>query len=173
MINNEKILKSLEDGDHDNVVALCEPIIYYYLHRTNFWNLFSAERDDLLQEGRIAVFRCAKTYDGRNKFSTYAHAAIRNAIYSYVKKMNLFNNMKFDELTDDINSGEEIVKPLTLMEELLEKFGKENHKEILQDYFINNKTQTEVAVKFGVSQQWVNTIINTFRKELKEVYGIE
>lgn len=173
MINNNKILEALEKGDHNTVVALCDPIIYYYLHKTNFWNLFSAERDDLLQEGRIAVLKCAKTYDGRNKFSTYAHSAIRNAIYSYVKKMNLFNNMKFDELTDDINSDEEIVKPLTLIEDLLDNFGKENHKGILHAYFVADKTQTEVAKMFGVSQQWVNTIINGFRKELKEIYGIE
>ena len=175
VIDNKDILESLEKGDHDKVVALCEPIIYYYLHKTNFWSIFTSYRDDFLQEGRIAILKCINAYDYRGRFTTFVHTAIRNALYSFVKKMDLFGNMKHLELKLEMadNSDELSMKPLTLMDDLIDNIENHKNKDILSRYFLQGKTQTEVAKDLGVSQQWVNTIVNQYKKEIKDLYGIE
>jgi RNA polymerase sigma factor (sigma-70 family) len=177
VIDNNDILTGLEQGNHDKVVALCEPIRYYYLHKTNFWNLFTGYRDDFLQEGRIAILKCINAYDYRGRFTTFVHTAIRNALYSFVKKMDLFGNMKNIDLKDDITYDDLDescnVKALTLIDELMDSIHLHKHKDILHPYFLDGKTQTEVAKDLGVSQQWVNIVVNNFKKEVKELYGIE
>lgn len=175
VIDNNEILESLEKGDHEKVVALCEPIIYYYLHKTNFWNIFTSFRDDFLQEGRIAILRCINAYDYRGRFTTFVHTSIRNALYSFVKKMDLFGNMKNVELKLDVAEGDDDFsdKPLTMIDDLIDNIEHHKNRDILKGYFLDGKTQTEVAKDLGVSQQWVNTIVNQYKKEIKELYGIE
>lgn len=177
VIDNKEILAGLEQGDHDKVVALCEPIIYYYLHKTNFWNIFVSYRDDFLQEGRIAIVKCINAYDYRGRFTTFVHTAIRNALYSFVKKMDLFGNMKHlelkQEIADDADESGNTMKALTLVDELIDNIEHHKNSDILKRYFLEAKTQTEVAKELGVSQQWVNTIVNNYKKEIKELYGIE
>jgi RNA polymerase sigma factor (sigma-70 family) len=174
VIDNNDILKSLESGDHNNVVALCEPIIYYYLHKTNFWSIFVSFRDDFLQEGRIAILKCIHAYDYRGRFTTFVHTAIRNALYSFVKKMDLFGDMKNVELKLEMSDEQELhIKPITIIDELVDNMELHKNKDILKGYFLEGKTQTEVAKGLNVSQQWVNTIVNQYKKEIKELYGIE
>jgi RNA polymerase sigma factor (sigma-70 family) len=173
VIDNKEILESLEKGDHEKVVALCEPIIYYYLHKTNFWSIFTSFRDDFLQEGRIAILKCINAYDYRGRFTTFVHTAIRNALYSFVKKMDLFGNMKNVELKLEIADDDLSMKPLTIVDDLIDNIEHHKHKDILKGYFLDGKTQTEVAKDLGVSQQWANTVINQYKKEIKELYGIE
>lgn len=174
VIDNKEILASLEQGDHDKVVALCEPIIYYYLHRTNFWNIFVSYREDFLQEGRIAILKCINAYDYRGRFTTFVHTAIRNALYSFVKKMDLFGNMKHLELKTEIaDDSDQSDKPNNLIDDLIDNIEQHKNRDILSGYFLQGKTQTEVAKELGVSQQWVNTVVNNYKKEIKELYGIE
>lgn len=46
-------------------------------------------RDDLYQEGAIALCKAASTYDGTSaKFSTYATTVIRNHLYNHCKAVN-------------------------------------------------------------------------------------
>lgn len=46
-------------------------------------------RDDLYQEGAIALCKAASTYDGVSaQFSTYATVVVRNYLFSYCKSVN-------------------------------------------------------------------------------------
>jgi len=57
--------------------------------------------------------------------------------------------------------------PIENIEQLINDYGKREHKHILYDYFVESLTQQEVADKNGVSQQWVSNIVSRFRKDLK------
>lgn len=172
-IRNDLIVKAIETGEHDRVVALCEPIIYYYLHKTNFWNIFQNERDDFLQEGRVAILKCINAFDYRGRFTTFAHTAIRNAIYSYVKKMNLFNDLNGIELNDDIDYDENAIEYSSIVSDIIDDIKTHQKRDILYRYFIMGKTQVEVAKELGMSQQWVNIVVNEFKKAVRETYGID
>ena len=45
------------------------------------------EQQDLLQAGNLALCKAAMNYDNTRPFAVYARVAIRNAIYSYWRKL--------------------------------------------------------------------------------------
>ena len=59
----------------------------------NHWG--GIEKDDIIQEGRIAMLRAAQTYDERDdtKFSTYAYTIVKNAMTDLCRKgISAFEN---------------------------------------------------------------------------------
>jgi RNA polymerase sigma factor (sigma-70 family) len=174
-IDNKELLKDLQANNRDLVIQKCEPIIYYYLHKLGFWQHFPAERDDLLQEGRIALLKCIQRYNGKAQFTTYAHNSVRNALYNYVAKMKLYKYGNLQELPDDVeNENISTMKTLTLYDDVIEdieKIENESVKKIIKFYFILEYTQQEIADELKVSQQWAAQVIGNFKKEMKEKYG--
>jgi RNA polymerase sigma factor (sigma-70 family) len=173
MITNDAIVKMIGDKDYDAVIKACETIIYHYLHRTNFWNIFINERDDLVQEGRLAIYKCALTYDNRSKFTTYVHNAVRNSIYNYVKKMKLFDNLNVVEMDEDVYNISDDTTMSELYENVINDLLNSKHSDILHAYFVDEYTQQDIADKLKLSQQWVGTIVNTFRREMYDRYKID
>ena len=146
--------------------------------------------------GYEALYNAAATYDETKgyKFSTYATCCIYNALGSYIRTLNKkrqldvisYNNIAYSEdgqnheylefLTDGIS-----VEQLYLKQELLAKVSavydttynaltNEKHREIIgawhnADYDISNK---EIADRVGVSQPYVNQVINTFKHSLRK-----
>lgn len=174
MITNEMIVKLLDDKNYDAVIEATETIVYHYLHRTGFWTTFPNERDDLVQEGRLAIYKCALTFDGRNKFTTYVHNAVRNAIYNYVKRMKLYDNLNVVELPIDVyNNSDDDTAITQLYEMIMNDLLNDKHSDILHAYFVEEFSQQDIADKMNLSQQWVGTIINNFKKEMGDKYGIQ
>lgn len=151
--------------------------------------------------GYEALYNAVLTYDGTKgyKFSTYATCCIYNALGSYIRTLNKkrqlevlsYNNIAYNEdgqnhefvdlLSNDIDVEEEIMKQ-ELFSKVCEayhitynKLTNEKHKAIIStwhnaDYAISNKDIAEIV---GVSQPYVNQVINTFKHSLRkklEVY---
>jgi RNA polymerase sigma factor (sigma-70 family) len=173
MITNEAITKLLGDKDYDAVIKATETIVYHYLHRTGFWTTFPNERDDLVQEGRLAIYKCALTYDGRNKFTTYVHNAVRNAIYNYVKRMKLYDNLNVVELLPEVYNNGDDTSITNLYEMIMNDLLNDKDSDILHAYFVDEYSQQDIADKMNLSQQWVGTLVNTFKKAMGDKYGIQ
>jgi RNA polymerase sigma factor (sigma-70 family) len=173
MVSNDELIAMLDSKDYNSVLASCEKIIYHYLHRTNFWNIFVSERDDLVQEGRLAIYKCALTYDKRNKFTTYVHSAVRNALYNYVKRVKLFDNINVVEIDKEVYNNIDDTPLTELYENVMNELLNSQHSDILHSYFVDEYTQNDIAIQKGLSQQWVGTIINNFRRDMNDKYGIK
>ncbi len=72
------------------------------------FSLPRSEFDDLCQEGRIALYRAAMTYDGKTaSFKTYASKCIRNSMSTWAQRC-------FDDVAQELDSKtEETVADLT------------------------------------------------------------
>ncbi len=143
-----------------------EPIIYHILHKTKFWNIFPNYREDFLQEGRMAIIKAVKSYNGKAKLSTYAYTLIRNSIYDYANSMKLhyqFNTLPLNEniipSEREINLDAYFVKESMMADE---------HYQWLKDYLIDELSQEEIAEKYGTNQQNVSRIIIDFRNKIKK-----
>jgi RNA polymerase sigma factor (sigma-70 family) len=169
---NEKILEALEKGDYEKVISLSDTIIYYHMHTHGLWNLFPADRDDFLQEGRIAILRCIKTYNRKEKFATYAHTAVRNALFTYAKRMKLYDIRNYTEINDTYHGeDDEVVKSFSMTGYYIEKYAKPKHVDILNRHFINGETQVSIAKSSGFRQQRVAGIVSRFKKKVKSKHG--
>jgi len=134
--------------------------------------MFPNDREDMLQVGRMAVWTCINKYvAGKTKFSTFAYVVIRNKLYDYTQQHKLFSNRETLTLERDIPF---IDKGLDLdYLAVLEYMGKQKHKSILYDYYIENYPQREVAEKHGVKQQWVSYVVTSFKEDIiKDLGGL-
>ena len=68
------------------IVQLATSLEIQYDLDINHWN--GIEKEDIIQEGRIAMLRAAQTFDldSTTKFSTYAYTIVKNAITDLCRK---------------------------------------------------------------------------------------
>ena len=122
----------------------------------------------------MAIYKCALTYDGRSKFTTYVHNAIRNSVYNYVKRMKLFDNINMVELLPEVyNNSDDDTAITQLYEMIMNDLLNDSHSDILNAYFVEEFSQQDIANKMKLSQQWVGTIVNNFKKAMEVKYGIQ
>lgn len=156
--------------EEDRIIKELEGLIYTNLHRSGLWARFPTHREDMVQEGRVAIMKAIRTYkpEVKVKLSTYAYTLIRNAVYDYVQKMKLNQDYLIHPLFDDIVDSKsdpnlEAIAVLQIMEE-------EEHSDILKDYFILEYSQKEVAKKHNKKQQAISVIVNDFRKKVIQLF---
>lgn len=162
-------MNNTTDTKIDNLLIQFEPLIYYHIHKMRLWHQFPAYRDDMVQEGRMGVLRAYNEYKDKPNFVAYVHSTVRNAIYDYVfKDMQLQQYAKNIPYLEGASSWED---DTTSEMDILVDFMRANKDyDMLYDYFIEGQTQAEVAKTFDVSQQWVSSVVNKFREDLKEFY---
>ena len=167
---NERIVELIADGEVDLIIKSAEPIIYHHLHKTKFWDIFPNYRDDMLQEGRMAVWEATKKYNGKALFSTFTHTLVRNTLYNYVNKMKLFKEKNLTiPLTEGLIESTETVDQDDFF--IVDAMERDHNGIILTDYFVLGFSQEEVANRNGLSQQRVSQIVSQFRAEMREEYN--
>jgi RNA polymerase sigma factor (sigma-70 family) len=172
-INNTLVLKALNNGDTDEVLRLCDPIIYYYLHSTGLWARLPNFRDDFLQEGRLGVLSAIKTFkkDGKASFLTFTHVVVRNRLFTYLRSMRWFKGEVDYELDPDNKDLTYDMKPLTLYDTLVEEMNNDENSVALKMNYLDEYTQEEISKKLNKSQQWVNNVCIKFRDKMRIKYG--
>ena len=166
---NKKINELIANGDIDTILKAAEPIVFHHLHKTKFWDIFPNYRDDMLQEGRMAVWEAAKKYNGKALFSTFAHTLVRNTLYNYVNKMKLFKEKNLTiPLTEELIESTESVDTEDLF--MIQYIEENENSNILYDYFVLGFSQIVVAERNGKTQQRVSQIVRKFQEEMKELY---
>ncbi len=176
----EKVLEGAFDGREENKVKLLEmvePLIKSSIKKYYYGDM---DRDDLIQEGKLKVLECLKTFD-RDKgvyFLGYLKAQLR---YLY---LNLSKVKEFEiSLNSQIDIGEGSVEMIdTLVDESVDiegDFAKktecndlrkimnvltEREAQVLKMYYFENIGMKDIADKLGLAYR---TVVNT------KVNGVE
>ena len=85
-LSDEFLVLKAQNGSEQSFNILVNR--YYPLIRKKAYGFLSADNDDLIQEGRIGLWKCISKFDktsGAN-FLTYAKPAIRNAMLDFIRK---------------------------------------------------------------------------------------
>ena len=107
--NGDEIAKNILIGNY-------EPLIISIITKKNFY-VEGEEFQDLVQEGRLALFNAIKNYDAnRNaRFSTYAKTLIENHLINVIKASQSYKNMALNSALNLNNQGEvELEMPLPI-----------------------------------------------------------
>lgn len=155
--------------------------LVYFVYEKHFKN-YNHIKDDLCQEGFIALWRCCNYFkpDSEFQFSSYATKAIKNAMTCYAvrKEHRHFNTTNFSELVDeekkhltefekyDFSDFENYINSNYIF---VENFNNqtERNKQIVKMRFIDDKNQSEIAKEFQCSQSYISRIITKFKNQLK------
>lgn len=138
-------------------------------------------RDDLMQEGYLALWKCCQQFDESRgtQFSTYAVSAIyyrmisylREHVYAHKNVVSLSDPVGDDtegrdlKLEDIIGKDEDILFPL-ILEDYLNKL-KPKDQQIIR-LLICGYTQQEISTMLSVSQPYVSRRLSKFRDLLRK-----
>ena len=160
----------------DAMVRKYEPLIYSVLSKK--LNRYLGD-DDLIQVGRIALWKCAKRYDpDKGRFSTYASRAIYHAMLNELSKrksdvsLNATvpgeDGLEFQDMIEDLNQSLEGVE---LKFELVDfmKTLNQRRQEILKRK-ARGETRREIAKALDVSYYVVVRELKEISKQWKEFH---
>ncbi len=104
-MRDEELIRKYRDGDTKALDELCDR--YKTVVRGLCASLFlvGAEKDDLIQEGMLGLFKAVIDYDFSSNaaFSTFANLCIRRQLYKAIDASNTLKNMflnDYDELDE-------------------------------------------------------------------------
>lgn len=196
-MKDEELIEVIKSGDK---YAL-EYLINRYKELVNIkvskYYIIGAEKDDIVQEGLIGLFKAIKCYkpDQHNSFKSFANMCIERQLITAIKTSNRQKHMPlnsylslnmsaYDEESDDTEVME--VFENTLIEDPLDTITKKEYytsiekaidkalsnfeKQVLNRY-INGESYMEIAQKLDAPVKSVDNAIQRIRK--KAIKGLE
>ncbi len=151
---------------------------FLWLVKSKIYSLSQEPSDDMLQEGRLALFHAAKTYREElgASFKTYAGVCIYNKISNMVrdkKNLPLSDFLSIDELLGDdkvlVDSPETVFENQENYEAVLSKIHitlSDFECKVLALYLSGYK-RAEIQEKFAISVKAYDNAIARVRKKLK------
>lgn len=158
-------------------------LVIYVINK--YFSSYYNELDDLFIIGSIGLINAIENYNIslNNKFSSYAVKSILNSIYEYYRKKNynlsLNSKCYLDDNTEyiDLLEGNDIIASSfnkLLIEELISDLTREE-KDILLSFYgalgYTKRTQKELAIKYNISRQYVQVIINKSINKINKKYN--
>lgn len=173
----EKALsKALSGKDENAVVALCEPMIWAFIHKYKFIHYFPSDIDDLLQEGRISIVNAMRSFDAKRgtKFGTYAYFAIKNDLHRYIRRNKMFDSMRLDIELDEnaeVNGHyESAYNVIHYIHDEIENYNTPTHREILALKFLKGYKNGEIEKVLGISRKTIYRAVELFIAKMRRKY---
>lgn len=160
--------------------------LVYFVYKKRFGQ-HTGHKDDLIQEGFIALLRACKMFNParKNKFSTYATKAIYNAMLGYIiKEVNNHSNCDLiSELEEDAYYDSNYESDFNMFEALSERELMEiiyrlanslsgRNKEIVISSLVKDIPQVELSKKYKLSQPTISRIVTGFKNQIKEELNV-
>lgn len=125
-IKINSLVLAVKNNDTASFLELLDCFKHTISALAHSFSLPSSEHEDLCQEGRMALYRAAMSYDEKSaQFSTYAITCMTNAMITFSKKYKAQNVGKAygvspEDVTDESSEG--VISSVEL-EELLSRDG--------------------------------------------------
>lgn len=190
---DRKYILKIKNGDEKALNKIMDKYKNFVYAKAKTFFLVGAEREDIIQEGMIGLFKAIKGYDVEKEvtFSSFADLCIRRQIITAIKAstrqkhipLNSYlslNKSAFDEDTD-----REVIEQLDidLVPDPLETITKkETYKnielkmtEILSDFeqqvfneYLNGETYVEIADKLHTRAKAVDNAIQRIKRKVEK-----
>lgn len=160
LVTNTKLVQELHSQEAlEKILNKMQPLIKKYIRK-----LFFMEKEDASQELSLSLIEAVyyiKRYENEAMCFTYFQKAIINK-FNYLCKVNIkssLSNNEFEEIPDDIpyNENFDTIELFIDVQELL-KDKNDRQKIIIKCIMFNDLSDSEIALKIGVSRQFVNRV---------------
>lgn len=193
-----QIIQNAQNGDEEAMTYLMEKYksMVRVLSRPLF--LMDGDKDDLLQEGMIGLFKAVRTYDADREtaFETFANLCISRQLYSAIKLSNRQKNIPLNSYVPiDTAEGEDASNNLerTLLLDRAGSAWQQNPEEIVigeesarytkrmlisrlskmetqvLDLFLKGLTYQEIAEKLGKTPKAIDNALQRIKAKLKKL----
>lgn len=191
-LSDEEIIAKIKDGDEKALTYLLEKYKELVNMKVGKYFLIGAEREDIVQEGMIGLYKAIKNFneEKQNSFKSFANICIERQLITAIKTSNRqkhmplnsylsLNNAAYDkneensvELIDTFD-GKNVEDPLeTIMKKEyyenvqteIEKNLSKFEKQVL-DRFIKGESYNVIAKKLDTQVKSVDNAIQRIRKK--------
>lgn len=191
-VTDEKIISQIKQGDEEALAYLLEKYKDLVNIKVSKYFMVGAEREDIVQEGMIGLFKAIKNFneDKQNSFKSFANICIERQLITAIKSSNRQKHMPLNsylslntaaydnneedsvELIDTFNSNT-VEDPLeTIMkkeyyaevENAVNKNLSKFEKKVL-DRFIKGESYVKIAEKLDSPVKSVDNAIQRIRKK--------
>ena len=176
---NDEELAAMCMNNHDATSVLISRYAKIIWKKAYSLTTFSAETDDLVQEGLLGLFGAVSSYDPTRgiKFSTYANACISNKMTTALIKSNQSdksNDLNIIEFENDFFSDtpESILLEREKMADLFVRINSllsEKEWKIFRMY-LTGSTYDQIAHQLNQSPKVVDNALQRVRRKLKTVW---
>lgn len=194
-----EVIKEAQAGDDEAMAYLLEKYksMVRALSRPLF--LMDGDKDDLLQEGMIGLFKAIRTYDASKdaSFETFANLCISSQLYSAIKMSNRQKNMPLNsyipiDAAESGDSSSEMERSLRFDRALVAwqqnpeeiVIGEESAKNIekrlfsrlsrmerdVLSLFLKGLTYQEIAEKLGKSPKAIDNALQRIKGKLVKLH---
>lgn len=193
-MTDEKLIENIKQEDQKALECLIERYNDVVSMKANRFFMVGAEKEDMIQEGMIGLYKAVKSYDleKQNSFKTFANMCIERQLITAVKNSNRqkhiplnssisLNSAAYDDNEDmdkmDILDVKTLDDPSDIIAdreyfESIENKIKENlsdfELQVLYEYE-KGKTYAAIAEKLNAKIKSVDTAIQRIRKKANKI----
>ena len=188
--SDEELIVQLRDGDHAITDYIMEKYKNLVRSKAQSMYILGADREDLIQEGMIGLFKAVTSYqeEKNTSFSTFAYLCVQRQIYTTITAFNrkkhiplntaisLFEQKNQEEelsLDEILETPEETPEEMMLRKEELNDYYKmldqnlsKFEKQVMYHY-LNGETYTTIAKKLGKSDKSIDNAIQRIRRKIR------
>ena len=189
-IEDEKLIEMIKAGDQKALNFLLDKYNNMVNMKVNKYFIIGAEREDIVQEGLIGLYKAIKNFNGekQNSFKTFANLCIERQLITAIKSSNRqkhmplnsylsLNNSSYEENEDtellEVFDTDIIEDPLdTIMkkeyyksvENEIDKNLSDFEKQVLNRY-TNGESYIEIATRLNMPVKSIDNAIQRIRKK--------
>lgn len=188
--NDEELIRDIKSGDKNAVNYIFERYKDMVHAKANRFFIIGAEKEDMIQEGNIGLYKAIQSFDleKQNSFKTFANLCIERQLITAIKSSNRqkhiplnssfsLNLSAYDE--NDDTSVLEILDTRTI-EDPLETITKKEYYDFIEsridenlseferkvlDKYIQGETYVNIANKLNAPVKSVDNAIQRIRKK--------
>lgn len=190
-MTDEDLIKIIKSGDKQALNYLIDKYKDLVNMKVSKYFMIGAEKEDIVQEGLIGLFKAVKSYDleKQNSFKTFANLCIERQLITAIKTSNrqkhsplnfylslnvsAYDNDETDSSLIDIFESNLIEDPLDTItkkeyyqtvEDAIDKHLSSFEKQVLSRY-INGKSYVRIAEELNTQVKSVDNAIQRIRKK--------
>jgi len=192
--NDEEILLEIKNGNENALEFLISKYKNLVNNKVSKYFIIGAEREDIIQEGLIGLFKAIKDYDKtkQNSFKSFASLCIERQIITAIKTSNRQKHLPLNSslsLNNTVNDNDNETSFIEIVdapnvEDPLETITKKEYfthiksklnsnlsefeKKVLSNY-IDGKSYTHIAEKLDMPVKSIDNAIQRIRKKLPKI----
>ena len=195
-IQDEDLIEIIRSGDKYALEHLIDRYKSLVNMKVSKYYIIGAEKEDIVQEGLIGLFKAIKSYknDKQNSFKTFANMCIERQIITAIKTANRQKNIPLNsafsinaqvydeneendkEVVDVLNAhcvedpSEEIAKKeyFNIINKTINENLSEHERNVLR-YYQQNRTYEEIANKLNCKTKSVDTAMTRIRRKANKI----
>lgn len=183
---DEELIERLRDGEQELEDYLMEKYKGMVLKKAHAMFIVGGEREDLIQEGMIGLFRALRDYQpGKSAtFATFANLCVERQIYKAIemsgrlknKPLNSYISLSeeespiLDSLAFEQQDPEAIVidrENVNVMQEKIRQHLSRFETQVLDSY-LEGMTYTQIAEAMGKSPKSIDNALQRIRGKIRE-----